>query len=128
MDPESLKFLLRGGHINMPDRIERGLWPHPPMELSEVVKHLAGILANEHWFPREWHPHLQGQPVYEGGVIEKKGQGKYIYRSARACPTNPFVIAQVADKEFANAEEAAAHYLRWDLRLPGDLDGWTVIE
>jgi len=119
---------LRGGHISIPDRIERGLWPHPPMKLPDVVTHLAGILMDEHWFPCEWHPHLQGQPVYAGGVIESKGPEKYIYRSARAWPTNPFVTAEVTEEGFANAEEAAAHYIRWDLHLPGNLGGWKVSE
>jgi len=27
---------------------------------------------------------------------------------------------------FANARDAAVHYMTWDLRLPGDLDGWKV--
>jgi hypothetical protein len=57
-DSETLTFLLRGGHLSVPDRIERGLWPHPPMKLSDVANHLAGILQEEEWFPRKWHPHV----------------------------------------------------------------------
>lgn len=128
MDPEILTVLVRGGHINMPDRIEQGFWPHPPIKLSLVEHHLAGILRTERWFPHEWHPHKEGQAVHEGGVIERKDPSKYIYRAARAWPTNPFAIAEVTEKAFSNPEEAAAYYLKWDLHLPGDLDGWKVVE
>ncbi len=128
MDAETLTLLLRGEHISMPDRIDRGLWPHPPIKFSDVSDQLARVLQRERWFPREWHPHLQDQPVYEGGIIERKGQNKYVYRTARAWPSNPFVTAETTEKAFGNAQDAAAHYLKWDLHLPGDLDGWKVIE
>jgi hypothetical protein len=29
---------------------------------------------------------------------------------------------------FSSAEDAARCYLQWDLHLPGDVDGWKVIE
>lgn len=114
--------------MGMADRIERGLWPHPPMKLSEVANHLAMILSEEHWFPHKWHPHLQGHPVHEGGVIERKSSTNYVYRTARTWPANPFVTAEVTEKVFSNPAEAAAFYLKWDLHLPGDLDGWKVFD
>ena len=112
----------------MPDRLERGIWPHPPLLFSNLVRHIATILASDRWFPREWHPHTEGQAVYEGGVIEQKNPRKYIYRIARALPSNPFVVADVVEANFSTAEDAARYYLNWDLRLPGDLDGWKVVE
>ena len=112
----------------MPDRIERGLWPYPPLRFSEVVSHLATILQAERWFPREWHPYVDGKPVYEGGIIERKDNAKYIYRVARAWPANPFAIAEATERAFSNSADAAAYYLKWELSLPGDLDGWKVIE
>lgn len=128
MDFETLTFLLRGGHISMPDRIERGLWPHPPIKFSEIASHLASILQGDRWFPCEWHPHIQGQPVHDGGVIERKDPARYIYRAARSWPSNSFVTAEVTEKVFSNPEDAADHYLKWDLQLPGELDGWKVVE
>lgn len=128
MDAETLTFLLRGWHVSMPDRIERGLWPHPSIQFSEVKNHLVNILQHERWFPREWHPHIQGQAVYEGGVIEQKHAAKYVYRAARAWASNPFVTAEVTEKTFSSPLEAAAYYLKWDLHLPGDLDGWKAVE
>jgi hypothetical protein len=29
---------------------------------------------------------------------------------------------------FSNAHDAAVHYMKWDLNLPGDLDGWKVVK
>ena len=80
MNPEILTFLVRGRKISMPDRTERGLSPHPPIKLPEVEQHLAGISGHQRRFPREWHDCKQGPAIHEGGVIERKGRSKYIYR------------------------------------------------
>ena len=71
-------MLLRGEHINMPDRVERGLWPHPPLGFSEVLAHLAKLLNQHRWFPCEWQPHREGDPVHEGGTIERQGSDRYL--------------------------------------------------
>ena len=128
MDAETLTFLLRGGHMSMPERIERGLWPHPPLEFSEVVRHLAEVLRAGRWFPREWMPAMPGEFVWERGVIERKARWLYIYRTQRHHPLNPTVLAEQGSKIFLSPRGAAKHYLKWDLNLPGDLDGWKVIE
>jgi hypothetical protein len=128
MDSETLTFLLRGGHLNVPERIQRGLWPHPPIPFSEVVRRLVEILEAEKWFPTEWQPVRPGESVGEGGVIERQSPSKYIYRAQRHHPLNPTVLAEQTTKNFTSAEDAARFYLKWDLCLPGDLDGWKVVE
>jgi hypothetical protein len=127
MDAETLTSLLRGGHFNMPERIERGIWPHPPINLSEVTHHLARVLESEKWFPREWKPAAPGEAVWEGGVIERQSTSRYIYRSQRHQPINPNVLAEQTEKIFSSSKAAAQFYLKWDLNLPGDLDGWKVV-
>jgi hypothetical protein len=44
VDNETLLFLLKGGHLNMPDRIARGLWPHAPLSFDTVANYLAIVL------------------------------------------------------------------------------------
>lgn len=128
MDPDTLTLLLRGGHINMPDRIAGGLWPHPPLRFSEVLDHLGRLLEENKWFPREWHQHKDGDPVDERATIERLDTGGYVYRSARAYATQPSVLAETGEHVFPRARDAAGYFLKWDLHLPGDLDGWRVIE
>lgn len=123
MDEETLTVLLQGGHINMPERIARGLWPHPPLSLSEVLPHLIRLLNQHKWFPREWKPHREGEPVHEGGTVERQGLDRYVYRAARPHPIQRHVVAESTERVFSSAEDAARFYLRWDLKLPGDLDG-----
>ncbi len=127
MDAETLAFLLRGGHLSLPERTERGLWPHPPLRLAVLEQALAKIIEAGRWFPRPWEPAAPGQPVWEGGVIEHAGPGKYIYRTQRHHPLDPTLLAEQTEKTFRSARKAAAFYLKWDLHLPGDLDGWQVI-
>ena len=128
MDEETLTVLLRGEHIDMPERIERGLWPHPPLSFAEVLVHLTKLLHQNRWFPREWRPHLEGKPVNEGGTIERQDVERYVYRANRAHPIQPNILADSTESVFSNAEDAARHFLKWDLHLPGDLDGWKVVE
>ena len=127
MDYETLTSLLRGEHLNMPERIKRGLWPHPPLKLSDLVAHLSRILESEKWFPREWKPAVPGESIWEGGVIERQSPSLYVYRVQRHQPINPTVLAEQFEIVFSSAEEAARHYLKGDLNLPGDLDGWKVV-
>jgi hypothetical protein len=127
MDSETLTFLLRQGHLDMKTRVERGIWPHAPLKYDDVLQHLVQIIKKETWFPRVWESAVEGKPIYEGGVIERKSPNKYVYHSQRHQAYSPYILAEEMHKEFNSAESIAKHYLKWDLNLPGDLDGWKVI-
>jgi hypothetical protein len=129
MDADMLTILLRGGHVNMPDRIARGLWPHPPLTLDAVTDFLTAILeSGERWFPLQWEPTRPGESINEGGVIERQAADRYVYRSQVAHPLSPTTLSRSGERVFSDAREVAAHYLQWDLHLPGSLDGWRVVE
>ena len=53
---------------------------------------------------------------------------RYIYRAQRHHPLARTVLADQMERVFFTAAGAARHYLRWDLHLPGSLDGYQVIE
>ncbi len=127
MDSETLTLLLRQGHLDMKTRIERGIWPHPPLKYDDVLQHLIKVIEKETWFPRIWEAAVTGKAVKEGGVIERQSPNKYIYHSQRHLASNPYILAEEGHTEFDTAEAIAKHYLKWDLHLPGDLDGWEVI-
>ena len=112
----------------MPDRIERRLWPHEPIPLSIVITELVTFIESERWFPREWKPQVPGEPVFEGGVVERKSSSEYIYYWQRHHPLAPEILAEASETTFNSSTEAAKHYLKWDLNLPGDLDGWTIVD
>jgi galactose-1-phosphate uridylyltransferase len=111
----------------MPDRLARGLWPHLPLTLSEVLTHLTKLIEENRWFPREWYPHHEGEPINESATIERQTPSRYVYRSVRAHPIQPYLLAESNERVFSSPQEAARHYLKWELHLPGDLDGWKVI-
>ncbi len=54
--------------------------------------------------------------------------GEYTYKDRASNPLNPREVAHASEIVFTNAEDAARHYLKCDLHLPGDLDGWKVIK
>jgi hypothetical protein len=100
----------------MPDRIGRGLWPHAPLSFKAVADYLAMVLKeSDAYFPHPPVPHRAGQVVWEGGTIERQENDRYVYRSS------------AVETVFTNARDAAVHYLKWTLNLPGDLDGWKVV-
>ena len=76
----------------------------------------------------EQQARASGEAVYEGVLVERQRHGRYVCHCERA---NPLVRSQVAERTemaFSSAEDAARFYLRWGLHLPGDLDGWKVVE
>ena len=130
MDDPTLLFLLKGGHLNMADRIARGLWPHPPLMLDAVTDYLAGVLeSGEAWVPRPFEPARGGGAVWQGGVIERQAADRYVYRSQAHHMLSPVTLTASSERVLSNASrDAAAHYLHWNLNLPGSLDGWRVVK
>ena len=127
MDDELLMTLLRGEHVAMDLRIERGMWPHAPLRLADLVARIAQELEPARWFPRPWAPAQEGRVVHEGGTIERVGRMRYVYRAQRHHPLAPTLLAEQTERVFFTAAGAARFYLRWDLNLPGSLDGYQVI-
>jgi hypothetical protein len=127
VDAETLTFLLGQGHLNMQERTKRGLWPHPPLKFDDVLHHLIQVLQTQQWFPPAWRPAVPGEPVHEGGAIERQSPFRYVYHWQRSHPVDPRLLAEQGEKVFRSAKAAARYYLKWDLHLPGDLDGWRVV-
>lgn len=119
MDSDTLTFLLKGGHLNMEERREKGIWPHRPLTYGEVLEHLAGVIEKEKWFPCDLS---EGR---EGVVIENVG-GSFICHSLGYSAFGAPIVSYKKQVEFQDVTEAAEFYMKWDLRLPGDMDGWKV--
>ena|SRR5579872_2106037 len=126
MPPEILTFLLRGGHLNVEERKEKGLWPSERLKYSEVLDHLAAVIESEEWFPRMMPEHKLGELVYDGTVIRRIGANRFVCQSCRPSVHNLQVVAEQSTHECRNAWDAAAYYLKWELNLPGTLDSWVV--
>lgn len=127
MDADSLTQILAGRHFNMPERIDRGIWPHPPLRFSDLVKHLAGVLTTREWFPEMFTPARSGDIVPDVVAVERRNSREYVVHMQSSGPSG-FTVAGTASRSFRSPDEAAAFFLRVAFRLPGDLDGWKVIE
>lgn len=128
MDRDTLVFLLSGGHLDMAGRIKRGLWPHPPLKLTEVIEVLADCINHAEWFPGPSQPAEVGGLVHEGGTVQRINPSHFVYRAQRAHPLRPRDLAQTVENIFFTAKDAARHYAKSDLGLPGELDGWKVVD
>ena len=113
--------------MKLSDRIEKGLWPPPPLKFSDIVECLIRTVETETWFPLKWSL-VEGKPIREGGIIERKSSSKFIYRSYRHDANNSYLLAEQTEKVFTTSRDVVKYYLKWDLNLPGDLDGWQVSE
>jgi hypothetical protein len=127
VDADSLTEILSGRHFSMPERISRGLWPHEPMRLGDLVRHLSGVIRSRPWFPALFCPAAPGEVVADVTTIERRGPHEYIVHVQRSGASG-FTIAATGSSTFTSAEAAAAEFLRQEFRLPGDLDGWTIVE
>jgi hypothetical protein len=112
----------------MSQRVARGIWPHPPLKFSYLVNHLAEVIKEEKWFPVEWEPIIPGEPIREGGIIERRSKKRYKYRWQMHSSTTTITLADKGEKVFRSPKVVAEYYLKIDLHLPGDLDGWEVVE
>jgi hypothetical protein len=120
MDNETLTLLLKGGHLNMEERIKRGVWPHPPLRYSDVREHLISIIEKEEWFPCDLS---HGR----GGIVIQNAGDRYICHSLQYDAFGAPIVSDRQQKVFATAKDAADFYLKWDLHLPGDMDSWQVV-
>jgi len=128
MDPLSLVFLLKGGHLDMPTRINNGLWPHPPLRLKQCIEVISDYLETNKYFPASWVEKKNGELIGDLVVIEKNERNQFVYRYRYSDPINLLKISESGEKIFQRAQDAVEYYLRNVLYLPGDLDGWKVIE
>jgi hypothetical protein len=128
MDSGTIIFLLKGGHLNMVERKEKGTWPHPPLVLEELIDELTKYLQTTKWFPHKWVERKNGELIDDVAVIEKVTDTKVIYRARAASPSNLTIITAQTEKTFGSVRDAAEYYIKNVLNLPGDLDSWQVIE
>ena len=126
MPLDILTFLLRGGIMNVEERKTKGLWPNERLSYSEVIDHLVNVIQREEWFPRKMPHHISGDLVYEGTVIQRTSPSLFVCHSRRPSVYDLYSIAEESQKQFSNAKDAAEFYLKWELNLPGRLDGWVV--
>jgi hypothetical protein len=140
LPPDILTALLRGEHIDVERREALGLRPEETLRYREVVAHLAGLISRSEWFPRPWEEHVPGRSVDENIVIQNlrvrgdaagrrrwPGSPRYICHARRHAATDPTALVEESHWRFWRARRAAAYYLRFQLGLPGDLDGWKVV-
>jgi hypothetical protein len=126
MPPDVLTFLLRGGHLSVAERKEKGLWPNEQLQYSEVLDHLVAILERGEWFPRGMPEHKPGDLIYEGTVVQRLSPSCFVCHGRRPSVYDLRTLAEESRKEFHSAREAAEFYLKWELNLPGRLDSWIV--
>lgn len=127
VNEEMLTALLSGAHFSMEEGIRHGAWPHPPLLLRDLITHLARVVETRRWFPRPWSSAEAGAAVADVTVIEQRGPSEFLVHFQRSGPSG-LTVAEQGQREFQKAEYAAAFYLKWELHLPGDLDGWKVVE
>lgn len=127
MPSEILTRLLAGEHLNVEERQALGLWPPEPLRYSEVVDHLAEVLASEEWFPRELESFKSGVAVREGIYVHRQGPDRFVCIAQRARANHPTALAEKTETVFDSPRAAAEYYLKWELNLPGRLDGWPVL-
>lgn len=120
MPPETLTFLLRGGHLNVEERKAKGLWPNERLRYSEVLDHLAVVIEHEEWFPRM----MQADDLFLDAItVQRVGPNHLVCHGSK--PLRDFGEQPIY--EYRSARKAAAFYLKYELGIPpATLDSWTV--
>ena len=123
--PSSVIYrLLLGEHISIQERRKFGITPLTRIRLSDLVQFLAKEITKAKRFPPETEDNLC--PTYEGIIITQVSESRFICISKRTLADNPNVIAEQAENSFTDTKDAANFFLKWELCLPGRLDGIIV--
>jgi hypothetical protein len=126
MPAEILNRLLAGEHFNVEERKAIGLWPPETLRYEEVVQHLVSILESRQWFPRSPEASTPGSAIREGIYVHQEAPDCFVCIAQRARADEPATLAEKTETMFRSPRQAAEYYLKWELNLPGRLDGWPV--
>lgn len=126
MSKDILTRLLKGNHINVEERKQLGLWPLEELKYEAILRHLVELITASEWFPFEPLTSIDGETIYEGIIIHQESPKQYVCYSSRAYALNPNSIAEQSAVSYSSPKKAAEYYLKWELKLPGRLDGWIV--
>jgi hypothetical protein len=122
----ALTRLLRGEHLTAEERASLAGSPSKGLDYSQLRDQLVAIIRTEPWFPHALGERERGEAVDENIVIERLALGRFACHVQRATPLDPRVLAERKRRLFWTAGGAADFYLRWQLHLPGELDGLKV--
>lgn len=126
MPPEILTRLLEGAHFDTSEREALGLLPTEVLRYAEVRDHLESLLVAREWFPARSSVAADGEPIHEGITIHRVSSKVFTCYVQRTSAIDPSVLAEKSSCKCRSAREAADYYLKWELDLPGRLDGWPV--
>jgi hypothetical protein len=125
--PRILTRLLAGGHLNVEERKALGLWPPETLRYSEVVEHLATVLESQQWFPQPPDASEGRSAIREGIYVHREAPNRFVCIAQRTRADNLSTLAEKTETVFRSSRAAAEYYLKWELNLPGRLDGWPVV-
>jgi hypothetical protein len=115
--------ILAGGHICPDERQRMGITIHTVIQYNELVRILVNELNKTGVFPS--NVDFAVLDVREGMYIVKTDKG-YECRMHRYSPSNPKLVVEAKTIVFADIREVVNFYLKWELCLPGRLDGIEV--
>jgi len=127
MPSEILTRLLQGEHFSVEDRKNLGLWPAETLRYTDVAAHLEQLLEKSKWFPCVVPFSSNSEPIREGIYIHCEARDRFVCIARRTRADNPKVLAEEAETVFNTPRDAVDYYLKWELNLPGRLDGWSVV-
>ena len=120
---EILLKMLQGNHIYPEERQQLGITRDMVLSLNDLIEVLVEELNRAGRFPSDVD---EGILALREGMYLVKLQCGYECRMLRYSVHNPNVVAEAKKTLFEDPKEAAAFYMKWELGLPGRLDGITV--
>ena len=118
----ALLILLAGGHIDVPTRESLCINRDTVLKLHDLVKLVVGEVKANGKFPLEYDANIP----QDGMCVVRRGW-RYGCISQRTRADNPTVVAEQCEKSYFLCSSAVKDYLRWNLNLPGRLDGIKVV-
>ncbi len=124
MNPSNdiLLSIINGEHISIEKRKSLAIGTNPVLKMDDFVSVLADELQKVDCYP----PSQSCGGFLREGIVITKREGLFVCVSQRTSPSDPREICEKNETVFRNARDAARFYLKWELCLPGRIDGFVV--
>jgi len=115
---EILQKLLISGHINV---FERQEFADNRISVAEIMTFIKSWIKTSNCFPPNisiWSP---GKPVYEGAILEKLNEEKYLLHYQRSHAIEPTILAESHIEEYTNLDSAIMKLIKtnWGSNIDG---------
>ncbi len=117
---ELIYKLVTTNHLNTEERIELG---HLQVSRDEIVEVIREILTKTRYFPPDARPWEEGQPVYEGSILECLNGHYRVHQQTAGVHGD--VLVGATSRDYCSLDRAIQSFIKTE--FANDIDGIPIL-